>query len=96
MTRSKRTDALMDEINRRRNAGATWDEIAQAIGIAESTIRDWCGYRQYKPKQFRGRVELLPAVPEDSRTLDQRLTGCPLPGRSALDKKNAKPKSIWS
>lgn len=77
------------EIQRLGNQGYTHREIAEITGHARSTIGDICPKRSCVNYVDRQKPVPQQVVPKDTRTLSQRLTGEPLPGRSALDRMQA-------
>jgi hypothetical protein len=81
-----------------RESGKTLGQIAEEMGASIHTVKyasehKWTRPSSDGPTDYR-RSEVLPElaarlteIPEDTRTLDERLMGSPLPGRSALDQK---------
>src|SRR3990167_7220118 len=86
-----------------RRAGASTDAIAKALHRDKRAVRNVlrdAGFLSWEPRHMRATprdsaetvasaARLLARIPPDTRTLGERLTGTPLPGRSALDKRNA-------
>jgi orotate phosphoribosyltransferase-like protein len=91
--KSKKTDELVAQAVAARNDGKTFEEIAGPMGVSAETVRTWLGLRIRRDGR-NGQVpfrpsDVLPNVPEDTRSIGARLCGDPLPGRSALDKRNS-------
>ncbi len=63
--------------------------VIDRINLARAKKNGWKGYTATESRRpDQGDVaQRLAAIPEDTRTLSQRLNGDPLPGRSALDQR---------
>lgn len=87
-------------------SGLGIEDIADRFGRGVETIRHWIkggGDKNRRihptnPGRFaadRDFESLKTLVPIDDRPIGARLMGDPLPGRSALDRKNNTAKGIW-
>lgn len=76
--------ALMREMHR---DGKTWWQIGQHFGVSGESARcaaHWIGRTAVQQNIIE---QLFAAIPKDTRGLTARLCGDPLPGRSALDRR---------
>jgi hypothetical protein len=96
--RTKYKQLDWDEAKRLRDSGLSLGAIARVMDASIHTVKyasehKWTRPSSGGPTYYRtseSDPELaarLAEIPEDTRTLDERLTGGPLPGRSALDQK---------
>lgn len=72
---------------RMRADGWSWRDLGQHFGVAESTMRIRVGRLNFETAGARAARAMN--VPNDTRDLTARICGDPLPGRSALDRRNA-------
>lgn len=96
---------VLATVRKMREAGIAWKRIAARTGVGEyrlkaALIPGWREKRRDQMREWRGRaapakpreVEAsirLPPLPQDNRDLTARLMGDPLPGRSALDRRQS-------
>lgn len=68
--------------------GLTWKEIGKRYGISDESARCAALRRGAAGKMNRVMEQILISqIPKDTRGLTARLMGDPLPGRSALDRR---------